>query len=127
MIADVEGYYTSTGASAYMTVEPFRYFDSRDPDTPGKLPAGYYYSLAFTDSSDITSIVLNTTVTNVTGGGYLTVFPDNTNGDGGSPLIPNASNLNFGLGPPSPTSPSPPPAATASSTSTTARRREAST
>jgi hypothetical protein len=103
MIADVEGYYTSTGASAYIPVVPSRPFDSRQIAN-GKLAGGFYYPLAIDQDSNnnplpgVTSIVLNTTVTNVTGTGFLTVFPDNANGANGAALVPNASNLNFASG-----------------------------
>jgi hypothetical protein len=58
MIVDVEGYFTSgAGSSAYLPI---------DQDTSGDVLPG------------VTALVLNSTVTNVTAGGYLTVFPDNT-------------------------------------------------
>jgi len=100
MIADVEGYFTSTGVGAYVPVTPTRLFDSRQVAN-GKLPGQFYYSLAIDQEQDgtpipgVTSMVLNTTVTNVAGTGFLTVFPDNTSGANGAALVPNASNLNF--------------------------------
>ena len=101
MIADVEGYFTTGGPGAYIPLSPTRLFDSRNPSTPGKLPAGFYYALPIDTTTGgtaipgITSWVLNTTVTDVTDTGFLTVFPDNTNGGNGHALVPNASNLNF--------------------------------
>jgi hypothetical protein len=103
-IADVEGYFTVGATGAYEPVDPQRLFDSRDPTTPGKLPAQFYYSLALDQGKDgqgfpgITTLILNTTVTNVTGTGFVTVFPDNADGTNGSALVPNASNLNFDKG-----------------------------
>jgi hypothetical protein len=103
MIVDVEGYFSPDGASAYLPVSPTRLFDSRKISN-GKLPAGYAEGLGIDQDSNgnvlpgVTALMLNSTVTNVTGGGFLTVFPDNTNGTNGEPLVPNASNLNFGAG-----------------------------
>ena len=103
MIVDVEGYFTPGGAGAYVPTTPTRLFDSRKISN-GKLPAGYAEGLGIDQDANgnvlagVTALVLNSTVTNVTGGGYLTVFPDNTNGTNGAPAVPNASNLNFGAG-----------------------------
>lgn len=104
MIVDVEGYFTSgAGSSAYLPITPSRLFDSRKLSN-GKLPAGYSYDLPIDQDTSgdvlpgVTALVLNSTVTNVTAGGYLTVFPDNTDGTNGEPLVPDASNLNFGAG-----------------------------
>ena len=103
MIVDVEGYFSPDGASAYLPVSPTRLFDSRKVQN-GKLPGGFAEGLGIDQDSNgnvllgVTALVLNSTVTNVTGGGYLTVFPDNTNGINGEPLVPDASNLNFGAG-----------------------------
>ncbi|HET9171129.1 MAG TPA: PKD domain-containing protein [Actinospica sp.] len=103
MIVDVDGYFSPDGAGAYVPVTPSRLFDSRKVAN-GKLPAGYADGLGIDQDSSgdvlpgVTSLVLNSTVTNVTGTGFLTVFPDNTDGLNGEPLVPNASNLNFGAG-----------------------------
>ena len=102
MIVDVNGYFSPTGTGAYLPVTPTREFDSRDGS--GKLAAEYSYDLPLDQDSSgtvlpgVTALVLNSTVTNVTGTGFLTVFPDNTDGTNGEPLVPNASNLNFGAG-----------------------------
>jgi hypothetical protein len=104
VIADVEGYFTPGGAGAYLPIIPDRVFDSRDPTTPGKLPAQFFYRLPIDQETNgqtipgVTTWVLNTTVTNVSGTGFVTVFPDNQNGPQSSTLIPNASNLNFAAG-----------------------------
>jgi hypothetical protein len=103
MIADVDGYYTDGSGSAYVPVTPTRLFDSRTV-TNGKLPADAAYELPIDQDSngakitDITGLVLNTTVTNVTGVGFVTVFPDNTAENGGVFVPPTASNLNFAAG-----------------------------
>jgi hypothetical protein len=104
VIADVEGYFTSGGPGAYLAINPTRLFDSRTLGANGKLSAQYYYPLPIDQTTGhvaipgVTTWVLNTTVTNVTGTGFLTVFPDNANGAGSMPLVPNASNLNFAKG-----------------------------
>jgi PKD domain-containing protein/parallel beta helix pectate lyase-like protein len=106
MIVDIEGYFSSfaNGAmSAYVPVDPVREFDSRTL-TNGKLKPSYYYAIGLDQDTNnqpfpgVTGLMLNTTVTDVTGVGFLTVFPDNTDGPGGSPGVPNASNLNFAAG-----------------------------
>ncbi|MDH6577034.1 hypothetical protein [Kitasatospora sp. MAP5-34] len=76
VVVDVVGYYSPVGASAYLPVTPFRWLDTR---TWGRGPlydsSHYYIYSRFGDPGD-TGFVLNTAVTNTTGGGYLTVSPD---------------------------------------------------
>jgi hypothetical protein len=96
MIVDVEGYFSTTvGASAYVPVVPTRIVDTRTV-SGGKLPALDYYAFDMNpDGEPITGFVFNTTVTNVTAIGFLTVFPDNGAGENGGATPPTASNLNF--------------------------------
>ncbi|GAA2146983.1 hypothetical protein GCM10009760_37330 [Kitasatospora kazusensis] len=76
VVVDVVGYYSPTGVSSFIPVTPFRWLDTR---TWGKGPlydsSHYYIYSRFGDPGD-TGFVLNTTVTNTTAGGYLTVSPD---------------------------------------------------
>ncbi|WP_441250627.1 hypothetical protein [Kitasatospora sp. McL0602] len=76
VVVDVVGYYSPSGASAYLPIAPFRWLDTR---TWGQGPlydsSHYYIYSRFGDPGD-TGFVLNTTVANTTGGGYLTVSPD---------------------------------------------------
>ena len=88
LLADVVGYYDddrSTGAGRLLALQPTRIVDSRI--TPGTcLPGGFYWSLPFNTS--LGALVLNTTVTQPTAPGHMTVFPF-------PPPPPLASNLNF--------------------------------
>jgi len=90
LIADVTGYFSGTGASAYVPVTPTRILDTRStsalapngevvvaPDS--YLPAG---------TADATGFVVNTTVTQPNGNGFICVFPDGS-------AVPNVSTLNY--------------------------------
>ncbi|MFD5144702.1 PKD domain-containing protein [Streptomyces sp. NPDC058401] len=84
VIVDVVGYYSPAGEAAYMPVTPYRALDTRDPDsTIGKVTARDYLHLPFGGgASGVEAYVLNTTVTNTTGDGFLSVAPDpNSMGD----------------------------------------------
>lgn len=101
LIADVYGYFSTSGGSPYLPVQPFRRFDSRKI-TNGALLSGYAYLLDMSQGSGrldpgaiITGTVINTTVTDTAAGGYLTVFPDDSNQGSGPILVPNTSTLNF--------------------------------
>lgn len=107
IIGDIAGYFTKTpetGASSYIPfLAPYRYIDTRPGATDaeygqgplvGPLYPGHEYSfpLTTTATAAIPAIVTNVTVTEPTGGGYLTVYPY----DATAPLaIPNTSNLNY--------------------------------
>ncbi|HTJ71622.1 MAG TPA: right-handed parallel beta-helix repeat-containing protein [Actinospica sp.] len=97
VIVDVEGYFQAGSGSAYVPVVPTRIIDTRGG---GALLANYYISAPMNQDSvpGITGFVLNCTVTNVTGSGFLTVFPDNGDAMNGGATPPNASNLNFSAG-----------------------------
>ncbi len=111
VIADVEGYYGTTGSGAYVPVSPLRLLDTRSASWgQGPLPKGdyIYMPLAYdSDSVQLTNVigfVLNTTVTNTSGNGFLTVAPDPNTlaayqaGSAVWPAAPNASNLNWTKG-----------------------------
>lgn len=96
VIVDVEGYFRAGGGSALVPVVPTRLIDTRG-SAGGPLKAGFYLTATMNPDSvpGITGFVFNCTVTNATGGGYLTVFPDNGDAMNGGATPPNASNLNF--------------------------------
>ncbi|WP_145791782.1 hypothetical protein [Kitasatospora atroaurantiaca] len=79
VVVDVVGYYSEASKSAYLPILPKRLLDTRDSTkwSSGPLPNGdYIYMPLGNRSPDITGFVLNTTVTNTKGAGYLTVSPD---------------------------------------------------
>ncbi|WP_328926721.1 hypothetical protein OG429_20390 [Streptomyces sp. NBC_00190] len=107
VVVDVVGYYSLDSKGAYMPLAPQRLVDTRDPASPvyGPLEGQSYIYVPFSDDEpSISGFVLNTTVTNTRGGGYLTVAPDpNTsgqyqNGTETWPTPPNSSNLNWTTG-----------------------------
>jgi hypothetical protein len=102
LVVDVYGYYSPSGASAYIPLPPQRIVDTRSGTGgyQGPIDAQTYYPLGLAVNDDgadipaITGAVLNTTVTRTQGGGYLSVVPDTSNGTG-SISAPATSNLNF--------------------------------
>ncbi|MFC1415808.1 right-handed parallel beta-helix repeat-containing protein [Streptacidiphilus cavernicola] len=98
LLADVSGYFTATAPGAYVPIAPTRVWDTRL--LGWTIPAGGT-DRAFLegDNGDApqspfpanATLVLNTTVTNTKGTGYLTVYPYGTDGSG----RPTVSNLNF--------------------------------
>jgi len=108
VVVDVVGYYSAASDSAYVPIAPTRLFDTRDPSSPiyGALPSGDYIEAGIAPGEpDYTGFVLNATVTETTGSGFLTVSPD-TNPqsayqNGGHPPVPpkpSASTLNWTKG-----------------------------
>ncbi|WP_407836354.1 PKD domain-containing protein [Streptomyces sp. DSM 116496] len=100
VIVDVVGYYSPDSVSAYLPFAPERVKDTRENKKP--LPGRYYSVLGLGDGyPNTTGFVLNTTVTNTRGAGFLAVAPDpNTiadykNGTNIEVPIPTSSNLNF--------------------------------
>ncbi|MFI6149975.1 PKD domain-containing protein [Streptomyces sp. NPDC051109] len=100
VIVDVVGYYSPESVSAYLSFDPERVKDTRETKKP--LPGRYYSALGLGDGHPhTTGFVLNTTVTNPKGAGFLAVAPDpNTiadynNGTNVEVPIPTSSNLNF--------------------------------
>ncbi|MFG2983046.1 PKD domain-containing protein [Streptomyces sp. NPDC048258] len=107
VIVDVVGYYSPESKGAYLPLAPERVLDTRDPESVvyGPLEGQSYIYVPFSDTEPSRSgFVLNTTVTNTNGDGYLTVSPDpNTwdqyvNGAEVWPTPPNSSNLNWTKG-----------------------------
>ncbi|MFJ9940559.1 PKD domain-containing protein [Streptomyces erythrochromogenes] len=104
VIVDVVGYYHADSQGAYLPFLPERLLDTRDSSdwVWGPLEGqGYIYMPLSTRSPANTAYVLNTTVTNTRGEGYLTVSPDPNSlsayeGKWASwPTPPNSSNLNW--------------------------------
>ncbi len=101
LLADVSGYFTTTAPGSYVPITPTRVWDTRQ--LPGwTIPAdGTAPAFLEGDNGNAESpfpanatLVLNTTVTNTKGSGYLTVYPYGTDGSG----RPTVSNLNFDPG-----------------------------
>ena len=97
LIADVAGYFSASGASAYWPIDPQRVLDTRTAGK-GPVPGGQTIGLdlASTVHNDglslgMTGFVLTTTVTNTVSGGYLTVYPYGV-------ARPVVSTLNFSAG-----------------------------
>jgi PKD repeat protein len=90
LIADVAGYFSAGGASAYVPVTPARLLDTRDTVAvarDGEVAVAPLPSLPNAGYAP-TAYVLNTTVTQPTGSGFITVFPAGT-------ALPNASTVNY--------------------------------
>ncbi len=107
VVVDVVGYYSTDSTSAFLPLSPERLVDTRDPNDPvyGKLwGQSYIYMPMSYDDPSITGFVLNSTVTNTEGDGYLTVTPDPNSMDDYInrvdvwPTPPNSSNLNWTKG-----------------------------
>ncbi|HWG23774.1 S53 family peptidase, partial [Actinospica sp.] len=119
-IADLEGYFTtstsvgSVTSSSYTPISPLRAMDTRSGGngvSKAKIAAGTAVSLqlggatitpvgggtAVAIPSGITGVAMNVTVTDITGGGFLTVYPNET-ASGTAESVPNVSNLNFATG-----------------------------
>ncbi len=102
VVIDVNGYYTPDSNAAYVPPLgiPTRQFDSRRDGKP--LPARDY--LHQKSRPGVEAYILNTTVTNTTGSGFLSVAPDPNsteqyeNGTATPPARPVASNLNWTAG-----------------------------
>lgn len=87
VIADIEGYYSASGASGYDSVTQKRLLDTRTTKTP--IPAGGSVRLDLAASyPGITAAVLNVTAVDETGNGFITAYPD-----GGA--VPTTSNVNY--------------------------------
>jgi hypothetical protein len=103
VIADVVGWYTAPGVSVpggstFHPLAPSRILDTRNGTGTDKLPLGpgQFLSLEALNKggvpgTGVTAIALNTTATNTTAAGFLTVWP-------GGALLPTASNLDFVAG-----------------------------
>ncbi|MGW6979400.1 PKD domain-containing protein [Streptomyces sp. NPDC054932] len=107
VVVDVVGYYSKDSESAFVPLTPERAFDTREPEDPfyGKVWGETYVPLAISDlAPSVTGWVMNSTVANTRGNGYLTVTPDPNSMDDYInesaywPTPPNSSNLNWTKG-----------------------------
>lgn len=105
VIVDVVGYYSQASNGAYIPVSPGRLYDTRD--SVGPLPGRLYDALEMPGyAPGIAGYVLNTTVTNTEGAGFLSVAPDpnriedywDENATPIEPARPTASTLNWTAG-----------------------------
>ncbi|MBS2966226.1 fibronectin type III domain-containing protein [Actinocrinis puniceicyclus] len=100
LVADVSGYYTTAAAASpstglYHALPPSRLLDTRDGTgvPAGAVGTGQSINLQVTGvggvpATGVSAVVLNTTVTAPTTGGYVTVYPAGT-------TRPTTSTLNF--------------------------------
>ncbi|MEU9081251.1 hypothetical protein [Streptomyces sp. NPDC048357] len=107
VVVDVVGFYSKDSTSAFVPLEPERLLDTRDAATWAWGPLGarsYVYMPLSYGAPSITGFVMNSTVTNTNGDGFLTVTPDPNsmddydNGTETWPTPPNSSNLNWTKG-----------------------------
>ncbi|WP_158714732.1 PKD domain-containing protein [Streptomyces erythrochromogenes] len=106
VIVDVVGFYSTDSKGAYMPIKSVRLIDTRDPRwTHGPMQGrGYIWQALSAGEPGIAGYVLNTTVTNTAGTGFLSVAPDpNTReqyrqGSQVFPQRPTASTLNWTAG-----------------------------
>lgn len=85
-IADLQGYYSVGGSSGYTAVTPTRVLNTGVTKTP--VPAGGTVKVDLAGYAGISAAMLNVTVVDATGNGYITASPD------GSP-VPATSNVNY--------------------------------
>ncbi|MGW7437791.1 hypothetical protein [Streptomyces sp. NPDC054849] len=107
VIVDVVGFYSADSKGAFLPLSPERLLDTRDPASwdGGPLgPRSYIYMPLSYDDPGISGFVMNATVTNTRGDGFLTVTPDPNSMDDYIneaehwPTPPNSSNLNWTKG-----------------------------
>ncbi|MEV6727691.1 MULTISPECIES: PKD domain-containing protein [unclassified Streptomyces] len=112
VVADVVGYYSTDSRSALVSIGgPYRIMDTRKDSWGGRkagpIPARTHLAVQLdgdTTNSDIDGWVLNTTVTNTTGTGFLSVaadpntWPDYLKGTAVTPQRPVSSSLNWTAG-----------------------------
>ncbi|MFE5495455.1 PKD domain-containing protein [Streptomyces virginiae] len=106
VIVDVVGFYSPDSKASYMPIKSVRLLDTRDPKWPhGPMQGrGYIWHPLSVGEPGIAGFVLNTTVTNTAGAGFLSVAPDpNTReqyrqGNQVFPERPTASTLNWTAG-----------------------------
>ena len=100
LVADVAGYYlagTATQPGTFVSLSPSRVLDTRTGNgAKGPVAANGTVSLAVNGrggvpASAVAGVVVNMTVTDTIGGGFVTVYPSGTS-------MPIASNLNYASG-----------------------------
>ncbi|GAA0663276.1 hypothetical protein GCM10010193_13310 [Kitasatospora atroaurantiaca] len=96
-VADVQGYYSTTEAGSQLKpINPTRLLDTRDSSKQANLAGKGEVALqvggqAGVPASGVSAAVLNVTITDTVGPGYLTAYPSGT-------TRPLASNLNWSAG-----------------------------
>ena len=85
VIADLQGYYSTSGSSGYHSLSPTRVLDTR---TTTAIPAGHTVKVDLSSYPGISAAMLNLTVVSATGNGFVTASPD-----GGA--TPTTSNVNY--------------------------------
>ncbi|SHL27736.1 hypothetical protein [Actinacidiphila paucisporea] len=99
LVADVTGYYTSSGGgSSLKALSPTRFLDTRyGTGAPkARVGAGGVVKLKVAGAhgvpaTGVSAVVMNVTAVNPTSSGFVTVYPDGS-------AVPQASNLNFTKG-----------------------------
>ncbi len=98
LVADLEGYYTTSGGSSFVPVSPARMLDTRNGTGGYSAPVGAGDTISLqvsgidgVPSSGVTAVVLNVTATDPTDSSFVTVYPDGI-------TVPSTSNLNFTTG-----------------------------
>ncbi|MEZ0064310.1 N-acetyl-anhydromuramyl-L-alanine amidase AmpD [Streptacidiphilus sp. MAP12-20] len=97
IIADLAGYFTTSGGSVFHTVSPVRVMDTRSGIgvRSGAVGAGAKVTLQVGAANGIPlnakAVVLNVTAVAPTTSGFVTVFPNGT-------AMPGVSNINFATG-----------------------------
>ena len=99
VLFDVTGYFVAgTTAGRFFPLPPFRIHDSRrNPSPSGAVaplgPGGVLPLVANNQipAAHFSAVLVNVTVTNTTGGGYLTLYPTGSS-------LPTSSNVNFAAG-----------------------------
>lgn len=99
LVADLEGYFSTSATAKFVPWYPVRLLDTRKGDAGGALPSGYYiwYSVSYAFDvpvSALSAALYNVTVTQPQGGGYVSVVPDPPPGNS----IPKVSNVNYVTG-----------------------------
>lgn len=101
VIADLSGYYrdgTAVTRGAFTSLDPTRLLDTRVGNGAPRVAVGPNQTIDLqvtgrggVPASDVSSVVMNVTVTGASAGGFLTAYPSGT-------ARPTASNLNFSPG-----------------------------
>ncbi|MBR7836261.1 PKD domain-containing protein [Actinospica durhamensis] len=102
IVADIEGYYTATTASRYVSINPARILDTRKGVGTGgkvaKIPANGNITLTVDGAkgsgipgSGVTALAMNLTAVSGTRNGVITAYPDGQ-------TLPAVSNLNYPAG-----------------------------